>query len=464
VKLATRLWLLGALVPMAGILLTLTLAAEFFEAWLARSVDRGLLSQAAVESLSLFDGPGGQPHLHMLSSPLEKEVRPFAPVAELFAPDGQRLVSYPSSAEGFHGPMPAPHLPGEPPRFETVKGADGARLRQLTLGVRAPAGGVYTLRLSASLAQQDSAVRAFHAVTLAVAVLLGVVLFGLQTWQARWLAGRLEQLRRLIGRLREGVLPGSPGKGRRGDEVSEVEGALHEASARLNEAREAQEQLIARAAHELRTPLALMRTSLDLALWKERDAQALREALEETRREVDRLSALAGNLLDLASFGRGGWEVRAGDLREVVEDAAAAARAEAEGRGVWVTVEGPEPAPCTFHASSVRQAVDNLLANALRYAPKGTEIAVRLEREDERWRLSVRDQGPGIPAEHRESVFQPFHRLEPKGAGTGLGLAVVQEVAKRHGGRARVVDVEGPGAEVVLELPVEGPDTSTAAA
>ncbi|WP_375768430.1 HAMP domain-containing histidine kinase [Archangium gephyra] len=462
-RLATRLWLLGALVPMAGILLTLTLAAEFFEAWLARSVDRGLLSQAAVEAVSLFDGPGGLPHLHMLDSPLEKEVRPFAPVAELFAPDGQRLVSYPSTAEGFHGPTPAPHPPGEPPRFETVRSGDGARLRQLTLGVRSPVGGVYTLRLSASLAQQDSAVRAFHAVTVGVAVLLGVVLLGLQLWQARWLAGRLDRLRGLIGRLREGVLPGALGTGR-GDEVSEVEGALHEASARLSEAREAQEQLIARAAHELRTPLALMRTSLDLALWKERDAQSLREALEETRREVERLSALAGNLLDLASFGRGGWEVRAGDLREVVEDAAAAARAEAEGRGVWVTVEGPEPAPCTFHASSVRQAVDNLLANALRYAPKGTEIAVRLEREGERWRLSVRDQGPGIPAEHRESVFQPFHRVEPKGAGTGLGLAVVQEVAKRHGGRAWVADARGPGAEVVLELPVEGPGTSTAAA
>ncbi|PTL83102.1 HAMP domain-containing sensor histidine kinase [Vitiosangium sp. GDMCC 1.1324] len=462
-KLATRLWLLGAVVPMAGVLLALWLAGAFFEAWLSREVDRALLSQAAVESVSLFDGPGGQPHLHLLDSPLEEEVRPFAPVAELFGPEGRRLVSYPSSAEGVHGPTPAPLSAGEPPRFETLQGADGARLRQLTVGVKAPSGGVYTLRLSASLAQQDSAVRAFQSVTLAVAVLLGVVLFALQTWQARWLAGRLNQLRARIGRLREGVLPAAPGT-RRGDEVSEVEGALHEASERLNEAREAQEQLIARAAHELRTPLALMRTSLDLALWKERDAQSLREALEETRREVARLSALAGNLLDLASFGKGGWDVRAGDLREVVEDAAAAARAEAEGRGVWVTVDGPEPAPCAFHGASVRQAVDNLLANALRYAPKGTEISVRLAHEGNGWRLSVRDRGPGIPVEHRQSVFQPFHRVEPKGEGTGLGLAVVQEVAKRHGGRAWVAEVEGSGAEVVLELPESGPGPATAVA
>ncbi|ATB43212.1 two-component sensor histidine kinase [Cystobacter fuscus] len=456
-RLATRLWLLGALVPIVGLLLAMLLAESFFETWLARQVDRALLSQAAVESVSLFDGPGGQPHLHLLSSPLEEEVRPFAPMAELFDPEGQRLVSYPSTLEGLHGPAPARQPPQAPPRFETVRGEDGARLRQLTLGVQAPTGGVYLLRLSASLAQQESAVRAFHAVTLAVAVLLGLVLFSLQTWQARWLAGRLNRLRVLIGRLREGALPESPGSGKRRDEVSEVEGALHEASARLAEAREAQEQLIARAAHELRTPLALMRTSLDLALWKERDAASLREALEETRREVERLSALAGNLLDLASFGRGGWEVRAGDLREVVEDAAAAARAEAEARGVWVVVEGPEPAPCTFHAASVRQAVDNLLANALRYAPKGTELSVRLEHEGTRWRLSVRDRGPGIPVEHRESVFLPFHRVEPNGSGTGLGLAVVQEVAKRHGGRAWVAEATGPGAEVVLELPAEGP-------
>ncbi|WP_434389714.1 sensor histidine kinase [Melittangium boletus] len=455
-KLATRLWLLGAVVPMAGMLVALLLADVFFEALLAREVDRALLTQAAVESVSLFDGPRGEPHLHMLGSPLERAVRPFAPDAELFSPEGRRLAVYPAHRDEGVGGVPSTPPPGEPV-LETVRGADGVRTRRLTLGVLAPTGGVYTLRLTASLAQQDAAVRTFGSVTLAAAALLGVGLFALQTWQARWLAGRLGQLRGLIGRMREGV-PTEREAGRRGaDEVAEVEGALHEASARLSEARAAQEHLIARAAHELRTPLALMRTSLDLALWKERDPQALRESLEETRREVVRLSALAGNLLDLASFGQGGWEVRAGDLREVVDDAASAARAEAEGRGVWITVEGPEPAPCAFHAASVRQAMDNLLANALRYAPSGTEISVRLAHAGAGWRLSVRDRGPGIPAEHWDTVFQPFFRAEPKGAGTGLGLAVVREVAHRHGGRVQVVPVEAPGTEVVLELPEAGP-------
>jgi signal transduction histidine kinase len=141
----------------------------------------------------------------------------------------------------------------------------------------------------------------------------------------------------------------------------------------------------------------------------------------------------------------------------LLEDASAAARAQAEERGVWVTVDAPGPAPCVLHASSVRQALDNLLANALRFAPRGTEISLRAERRDTLWRVSVRDRGPGIPVEHREKVFAPFYRVETSGPGTGLGLAVVEEVARRHGGRAYVADTQGPGAELVLELPEAGP-------
>ncbi|MBN1210546.1 MAG: HAMP domain-containing histidine kinase [Myxococcaceae bacterium] len=453
-RISTRMWLLGAGVPVLGVLIALALAGWVFEAWLAKAVDRALLTQAAVEAVSLFDGPGGTAHLHLESSTLELNVRGIVPTAELYGPDGRLVLTYPDSGAAI-GPPPAP-VPLNEPRFETTPGPDGGRLRQLTLSTRSPEGELYLLRLSASLSQKDQAIRAFSTIALGLAVLLGGLLFALQAWQARWVSRRLGQLRALIARLREGGILHAPASPPQVDEIAEVEDTLREASSRLHEARQSQEELIARAAHELRTPLALMRTHLDLALWKQRDAEALREALGETRREVERLSALAGSLLDLASFGRGRWEVRQGDLREVVDDAAAAARAEAEGRGVWILVEGPEPAPCSFHAPSVRQAMDNLLANALRYAPTGTEISVRLAREAHAWRISVRDRGPGIPLEHREAVFKPFHRVEPAGPGTGLGLAVVHEVAQRHGGRVFVTN-EAPGAEVVLALPTEGP-------
>lgn len=457
-KLAVRLWLLGAGVPVLGVVLALLLAGQLFEAYLERVVDESLLSQAATEAVSLFDGPGGTPHLHLEHSPLTDVVRTFAPVAEVYGPDGRRVLSFPPTASSV-GEQLHPPPDTDKPHLETVREGD-TPLRRVTVRVRSPGGVPYLLRLSASLEWEETAVRAFHGITLGLAGLLGLVFFGLQTWQARWLERRLAELRGLISRLREGLLSGVPPEERARDEVTEVESALREAGSRLVAAREAQEELIARAAHELRTPLALMRTQLDLALWKERDAAELRESLEETRREVERLSTLAGTLLDLASFGRGTWEVKREDLRVLLEDASAAARAQAEEQGVWVTVDAPEPAPCAINASSVRQAVDNLLANALRYAPSGTEVTLRAERRDGVWRVSVRDRGPGIPLEHREKVFVPFYRVEAHGRGTGLGLAVVQEVARRHGGRAYVADTEGPGAEVVMELPEAGPVSS----
>jgi signal transduction histidine kinase len=454
VKLATRLWLLGAAVPVLGVVLALVLAGQLYEIWLARVVDQALLSQAAAEAVSLFDGPGGEPHLHLEHSPLTHVVRAFAPVAEVYGPDGRRVLSFPSTAVVASERL-VPPSEDAPPLLETVREGD-VPMRRLTVRVVSPAGVPHLLRLSTSLAWHEAAVRAFQGTTLGMAALLGLVFFGLQTWQARWLERRLRELRGLIVRLREGVLSGSASEGATRDEVAEVESALREAAGRLGSAREAQEQLIARAAHELRTPLALMRTHLDLALWKERDAAELRASLEETRREVERLSALAGNLLDLASFGRGTWEVQRADLGVLLEDASAAARAQAEEQGVWVTVEAPRPAVCSFHSSSMRQALDNLLANALRFAPRGTEITLRAERRESLWRVSVRDGGPGIPTAHREKVFTPFYRVESSGPGTGLGLAVVEEVARRHGGRAYVAETQGPGAELVMELPDAG--------
>jgi signal transduction histidine kinase len=103
---------------------------------------------------------------------------------------------------------------------------------------------------------------------------------------------------------------------------------------------------------------------------------------------------------------------------------------------------------------ALRQAVDNVLSNALRYAPAGTAIEVRLARAGDAWRLTVRDFGPGIPPAELQQVFAPFHRLD-RGGGAGLGLAIVAEVLRDHGGSAEAQRPEhGSGALVVLTLPV----------
>ncbi len=233
-----------------------------------------------------------------------------------------------------------------------------------------------------------------------------------------------------------------------------------EATARLRLARDAQDRLVADAAHELRTPLTFIRTSIDLALRRRREVPELIAALDETRREVDRLARLSTRLLDLAAAGRGRWDRTPADLRRTADEAAEAIRAEAEERGVLVEVRGPQSVPASFDPAGIRQAVDNLLANAVRYSPRGEKVTVDVGRLDGVARLVVRDGGPGIPDAERERVFEPFHRVGgPVGAGAGtgaggagLGLAIVREIASGHGGRVFAAP-SARGAELVLELP-----------
>ncbi|NVJ27093.1 HAMP domain-containing histidine kinase [Myxococcus sp. AM011] len=457
--LARRLWVLGALLPVLAMLTALGLAGQLFRYDLERSLDRALLAQAAIESVSLFDGPGQKVHLHMAVSPLLEQVRPFAPHGYLYGPDGALVVRYPQGPAGVDVGKErlVPGEPGGEPRLLTQVDLNGERWREVRVNVRSPHGERYALRLSASLGQVDGSVGTYYRMALSLAAVLGLALLAVQTALARKLARRLADITRHLGQLREGDFSRAPVEDRERDEIGQLRAVLAEATERLRGARETQERLIAGAAHELRTPLTLMRTSMDLALRRERTPEELRASMLDSRREVDRLAVLAGNLLDLAVAGRGGWDRKRGDLSQLLSQAVEGARAEAERRGQMIRVDAPGPAEASFDAGGLRQAVDNLLSNALKFSPEGGEIHVRLVREGGRYQVRVADLGPGIPPAEREVVFEPFHRVlgDVHTSGTGLGLAIVREVAEQHGGRAYVAsEPRAAGAEVVIEIPV----------
>ena len=459
--LTRRLWLLGALVPTLATLGALALAGQLHRYELEASLDRALLTQAAVESVSLFDGPGGRVHLHMGVSPLVEQVRPFAPQGQLFGPDGRLEMHYPPLLEGESvTDIVRPESVPDAPTLSTRVLPDGTRLREVVVKVRSPEGPLYALRLSALLSQVDGAVRGYYRHAFSTAVGLGLVLLSLQTILARRLAHRLGAITRHLTRLREGDFSPMPPPREDADEIGQVHAVLAEATERLRGAREVQERLIADAAHELRTPLALVRTQMDVALRRERSAGELRAALLSSRGEVDRLAVLASELLDLAAARRGTWDRRKADLTELVHQAVEAARAEAEERGLLIHLDAPSRQEAWFDPGGVRQAVDNLLGNALKFSPRGGEIQVRLWHEQERLRLSVTDQGPGIRPEERETVFAPFHKLSgPQRPGAGLGLAIVREVAHRNGGHVWVEPRPPPGAQLILELPAGAPSS-----
>lgn len=449
-KLTVRNWIFGALVPFLGFAAATLGGAAFFRAELEQSVDRALLSQAATEAASLFDDIG--PHLHVAMSPLEPAVRRITPAAALYGPDGKVILRYP--------PGPAP-LTDErldlaslsfAPRLTTRAGPNRERVRVVTFLVQPPGGPIRGLQLAASLEAVDGSVKAFRKVGLAMSLALGVVFFAIQGALARTLSWRVGALSRHMAALREGDLDAPPPADAGSDEIGELSRVVAETTERLRLARGAQERLIAEAAHELRTPLQLMRTSIDLGLRRERAPEELKEALADIRGEVDRLARLATRLLDLATAERGTWDRAPGDLVAVAREAAEAIRAEAETRSVLVEVRAPEPVPASFDANGMRQALDNLLSNALEHGPAGGTVRVDVVRADGHAYVFVHDDGPGIPADERERVFEPFEQGKARApGGAGLGLAIVREVARGHGGRAYVA--EGAGGNVAIEIP-----------
>jgi two-component system, OmpR family, sensor kinase len=231
------------------------------------------------------------------------------------------------------------------------------------------------------------------------------------------------------------------------DEVARLAATLNTMLARIEGGVQAQRRLVADASHELRTPLAAMRAELDVSLEVDDLDPPARAALESTRDEVDRLSRTVEDLLSLAAADEGAARPPAtpADLREL-----------AAGLGAEVT---GEPAPVLGDPMRLRHAIRNLVANA---ADFGTTVEVRTWARGSEAGVTVTDDGPGIPPELRERVFERFFRVDPARAratgGSGLGLAIVREVAAAHGGRAWIEAREPHGTAASLALPVRRGD------
>ncbi|PRQ03821.1 HAMP domain-containing sensor histidine kinase [Enhygromyxa salina] len=449
-QLRSRLLLFGAVVPLALLAAAIVISGVVFNRVLLDEHDRALLAQAGIESLSLFDHAAA-PHLHISESPLDNQIREFASRGALYGPDGAAIASYPADAPV--PPRTQPAALSTTPTLETVVGVAGHE-RQLWVRVDAPDGQPHALWLAASLERHDREMDQYWRIAALVFVLVSVVLLTIQVIHAKRLSERVGNLTGHMRRLRAGSLDAAPPPDPGADEIAELRRAIAETTERLAAARSSQDRLIADAAHELRTPLAAMRAGIEIALRRERPATHLRETLEHTLVEVARLTQLSSSLLDLAALRSSPVERSRGDLVPVLVEAVDAARALAEERGCIVRVQHPPEAPAEFSASAVRQALDNLLHNAIKFSPSASEIVVDLRGAGPRWEFAVVDAGPGVPEDAREAVFEPFHRLGRAGPGGGLGLAIVRDVAARHHGRAWVEDAgEAGGARFVLALP-----------
>jgi heavy metal sensor kinase len=244
---------------------------------------------------------------------------------------------------------------------------------------------------------------------------------------------------------------------RTGDEVQRLGETLNSMLARLEAALQRERDFVADAGHELRTPLALLRTELELALRHGETVDDLREAVHSSSEEAERLVQLAEDLLLIARTDNGELALRVERIDVDTLLASVATRfewraAQAGREIVWTRTADTF---VTGDRLRLEQALGNLVDNALRHA-SGTVRLNAQRGHDGTLQLHVRDEGPGFPADFLPRAFERFTRpdADRAGRGTGLGLSIVQTIATAHGGSAEAVNRDHAGADVWITLPL----------
>jgi two-component system OmpR family sensor kinase len=240
-----------------------------------------------------------------------------------------------------------------------------------------------------------------------------------------------------------------------GDELQRLGETLNEMLARLEAALEREREFVADAGHELRTPLALLRTELELALRHAESPQELRDAVRRSTADVDRLGQLAEDLLLIARSDRGRLPLRLETVPAADLLGSVAHRFEwrAEEAGRTLTADAADGVTVLADRVRLEQALGNLVDNALRHG--GGAVRLSVASSDGTVELHVRDEGGGFPPEFLGHAFERFARGDPARTqgGAGLGLSIVRAIAEAHGGSAHASNRDQGGADVWVAVP-----------
>jgi signal transduction histidine kinase len=236
---------------------------------------------------------------------------------------------------------------------------------------------------------------------------------------------------------------------------------VRKSTAPVERSMETMRRFMADAAHELRTPIAVLRSQAEVALQRERGGEAYAEALRRVEREAVRLGATVEDLLTLAraDAGERQLERRRVFLDDLALDAASAARALAERRGVTLEVGTFEEAVVTGDEALLRQLLMIVLDNAVKFTPEGGRVRVSAAAAAGQAEVVVEDSGVGIPADQLPHIFERFYRGDPSRArgdgadGAGLGLAIARWIADAHGARIDVTSEPAHGTRVAIRFP-----------
>jgi signal transduction histidine kinase len=241
------------------------------------------------------------------------------------------------------------------------------------------------------------------------------------------------------------------------DELKQLADTFDSMLGRIDDAFESQRQFIHEASHELRNPLAVIRTNIDVTLAdKDATPEEMRHTAEIVQKSTERMSRLVDDLLIYARKGSLSLERERVDAADIVDEAADEFAASAAAKEIVLERDTESGLFVDADRLALRQALANLLANALRVSPQHTTVRLSAGRKPGWIWMGVEDQGPGIAEADQDRVFQRFWRADgeefEKGR-SGLGLTIVRQIAEAHGGEVRLVSEPGKGAAFAIWLP-----------
>jgi two-component system heavy metal sensor histidine kinase CusS len=319
----------------------------------------------------------------------------------------------------------------------------------------------FDVTIGTSMRQVRESMRSFRAVCAALLLAMLLISAAIGLGLSRMMLQPLRLIRETANRIRSDNLSERIPVGPARDEISELAALLNQMFDRLESAFDQIRRFADEASHELKTPLSLVRLHAEKMLGDEDLPPSAVEAVVVQLEELARLNRIIDELLFLSRAEAGAipFELKEADARAFLDTFAQDAQALAAHHGLRFAHVHSGENYAVFEAKWMRQVLLNLLANAIRFSPSAGSVTVRSSVRDGVWRVSLADEGPGVPPESLARIFERFVRLNRRGeegTGSGLGLAICRSILAMHGGRiwAEAGD-HGRGLRVVFETPAE---------
>jgi signal transduction histidine kinase len=460
----------SALILMAGLLLVFSMLIYIGgEALLHRFVDGRLLALAEMLAKIVEQYPNiikssdedfGLAAEMIWGKKEQNQLDEVPHSLRIFSPDGRMI--WKNSNASAQQPLPD-HVLEQVRRgnavFETVGLSDDRPARRLFVPIPLKGSVRYVLQAEASLLLYRETLMG-----LVILLTLGPGTILLVTWVGSgWLAKQVLTPIEVLSTGAETMSEADLGKRFTLDspyqEFQRLTQAINSVMDRFQRSSEIQRRFCDIAAHEMKTPLTILQGNLDVALMKARTSEEYREALLNNLEQVGRLIALTRSLLTLANFTSGKPPVHLVPLalEPLVQDLVDELTLLADDRRITLSFESQSVPPVLGDAQWLKQALINLLDNALHYTPSGGAVTVRLQAVGDGVTVTVEDTGHGIEQEHLPHLFERFYRTDwaraKDAGGTGLGLPIVKEIAEAHSGTISVTSQVDKGSVFTLRLP-----------